>query len=47
MASLVQLLRANKISLITTKTEIVIFKTQHTNFSKKTNKNLPKYLNLE
>ena len=39
MASLVQWLRANKISLNTKKTEIGIFKTQHTNFSKKTNKN--------
>ena len=46
MASLVQWLQANNISLNTKKTEIVIFKTQHTNFSKKTNKNLPKYLNF-
>ena len=46
MASLVQWVRANKISLNTKKTEIVIFKTQHTNFSKKTNKNLLKYLNF-
>ena len=47
MASLVQWLRTNKISLKTKKkTEIVIFKTQHTNFSKKTNRNLSKYLNF-
>ena len=46
MASLIQWLRANKISTNTKKTEIVIFKTQRTNFSKKTKKNLPKYLNF-
>ena len=36
MALLVQWLRTNKISLNTEKTEIVLFKTQHTNISKKT-----------
>ena len=46
MACLVQWLRANKISLNTKKAKIVIFKTQHTNFSKKPSKNLPKYLNF-
>ena len=46
MASLVQWLRENKISLNTKKIEIVIYKTQHTNFSKKPNKTLPKYLNF-
>ena len=36
----------NKILLNTKKTEIIIFKTQLINFSKKTNKNPPKYLNF-
>ncbi|MBY0580283.1 MAG: reverse transcriptase family protein, partial [Rickettsiales bacterium] len=46
MASLVQWLRANKISLNTKKTEIIVFKTRKTNFLKKNKKNIPKYLNF-
>ena len=46
LANLVQWLRANKISLNTKKTVLILFKTPRTNFCKQNNLHLSKYLNF-
>ena len=46
MANLVQWLRANKIALNSSKTELVLFGTPNTTFQKKNDRSSPKYLNF-